>query len=93
MPRSPASQAPILQGNEVGDVTATAGIHLKAFGWGTKLYILAVNGDNGEVNAQISGKALKRIFDVLNEGRKVDGSSGTISDKFGPLATHIYVGE
>jgi hypothetical protein len=56
------------------------------------LYVVAVNPGWHAVRARLTVPELgDRGLEVLGEGRTVGASDGVLSDRFGPLAVHVYV--
>jgi hypothetical protein len=53
-------------------------------------YLLAANSAEATVRAKLTVEKAGRVVDVMFEDRKVDASSGTFNDEFGPYAVHVY---
>ena len=67
-------------------------IQLSVRSWAGALYVFAVNSSRAAVNAKMSIPALNgRPVTVMGESRRVNSDGDTFSDRFAPLAVHLYI--
>jgi hypothetical protein len=56
------------------------------------LYVFAVNSSRSAVNAKMTIPGLNgRPLTVMGESRRVNTDGGTFTDRFAPLAVHVYI--
>ena len=92
--RTPPQQPPanILSG-PVTDALEQESISMLMKRYSGATYLIAVNGTAKEVTAEFNLGICGRQAQVLWEGRTVPVSKGRITDRFGPLAVHVYKAE
>jgi hypothetical protein len=75
-----------------GQAAASGRIQLSVRTWAGALYVFAVNSSWATVNAKMSIPALNgRPLSVMGEGRRVNSFGDTFSDRFAPMAVHLYI--
>jgi hypothetical protein len=73
-------------------VSADAPLVVGARSFGGAFYVIAVNPTEQRLHATIRAAGLTgNAATVLDEGRSVEVSGGSLSDGFAPLAVHVYV--
>jgi hypothetical protein len=73
-------------------VAASGRIQLSVRSWAGALYVVAVNSSRAAVNAKMSIPALNgRSLTVIGESRRVNSDGDTFTDRFAPLAVHLYI--
>jgi hypothetical protein len=92
--RTPPQPKParILSGPEA-DVLGQESISMLAKRHRGSTYLIAVNGTASEIEAEFDLGVRGSRAKVLWEGRTVPVSKGRITDRFGPLAVHVYKAE
>jgi hypothetical protein len=71
---------------------ASGRIQLSVRNAGGALYVFAVNSSRTAVNAKMTIPGLNgRPLTVMGESRRVNTDGGTFTDRFAPLAVHLYI--
>jgi hypothetical protein len=75
-----------------GQAAASQRVQLSVRSWAGALYVFAVNSGWSAVNAKMTIPALNgRPLSVMGEGRRVNSDGDTFTDRFAPMAVHIYI--
>ncbi|MGE5272935.1 MAG: hypothetical protein ACM3QU_04065 [Verrucomicrobiota bacterium] len=75
-----------------GQAAASGRIQLSVRTRAGALYVFAVNSSWTAVNAKMSIPALNgRPLSVMGEGRRVNSIGDTFTDRFAPMAVHLYI--
>jgi hypothetical protein len=73
-------------------VAATGRIQISVRSWAGALYVFAVNSSRAAVTAKMTIPALNgRPLSVLGESRRLNSDGNSFSDRFAPMAVHLYV--
>src|SRR4029453_2401840 len=81
---------PAMYGRSQG--AASGRVQLSVRSWAGALYVFAVNSSWTAVNAKMSIPALNgRPLSVMGESRRVNSDGDTFTDRFAPMAVHIYI--
>jgi hypothetical protein len=71
---------------------ASARVQLSVRTWAGALYVFAVNSAWTAVNAKMTIPALDgRPLSVMGESRRVNSDGDTFTDRFAPMAVHLYI--
>jgi hypothetical protein len=71
---------------------ASGRIQLSVRTWAGALYVFAINSSWTAVNAKMSVPALNgRPLSAMGEGRRVNSVGDTFTDRFAPMAVHLYI--
>lgn len=71
---------------------ATQRIQLSMRTWAGALYVIAVNSGWNAVNAKMTIPGLNgRPLSAMGEGRRVNSDGDTFTDRFAPMAVHVYI--
>ena len=77
-----------------GQAAASQRVQLSVRSWSGALYVIAVNSGWSAVNAKMTIPALNgRPLSVMGEGRRVNSDGDTFTDRFAPMAVHIYIAQ
>jgi hypothetical protein len=75
-----------------GQAAASQRVQLSVRTWAGALYVIAVNSGWSAINAKMTIPALDgRPLTVMGEGRRVNSDGDTFTDRFAPMAVHIYI--
>jgi hypothetical protein len=75
-----------------GQAAASQRVQLSVRTWAGALYVIAVNSGWAAVNAKMTIPALDgRPLTVMGESRRVNSDGDTFTDRFAPMAVHIYI--
>ncbi len=80
----------LLSGANLPVKVSSSAITVRGCRYGGVSYVFATNSTVSPVNASLSSSARTGVLQVMGEGRSLKLGSGSFSDSFGPLATHIY---
>jgi hypothetical protein len=83
--------APALLAAEVPARASAGPVRVGARRFNGTTYVIAVNTSWRHVRANVSAPGLRGAARVFGENRAVPVRGGTIRDRFGPLAAHVYV--
>jgi hypothetical protein len=89
--RLKAIEACLLNGSAVTATSSSDDVVVRACRFGGTTYLLTTNSNKTKpAHASIGVKMPDNSAQVLWEGRKVKLQSGSITDTWAPLATHVY---
>jgi hypothetical protein len=71
---------------------ATGRIQISVRSWAGALYVFAVNSSRTAITAKMTIPALNgRPLSVMGESRRLNSDGNSFSDRFAPLAVHLYI--
>jgi hypothetical protein len=71
---------------------ASGRVQLSVRSWAGALYVFAVNSSRSAITAKMTIPALNgRPLSVMGESRRVNSDGNSFTDRFAPLAVHLYI--